>query len=328
MAYILGIDTSNYTTSAALFSIESGHLISQEKLPLPVSSGEKGLRQRDAVFHHTRQLPALLERLRPLMQRDSLAALGVSQRPRDQEGSYMPCFLAGDGAARGIAAVTGVPLYELSHQTGHILAALYGAKQLSLLQKEEPFYAFHVSGGTTDLLFVRPKPGREDVLNINLVGTSLDLKAGQVIDRVGLMLGLSFPCGAALENLAMGAKGQDYLKPALKDGDCCLSGLENRCRKLLSEGSPPPEVAGYCLRSVAFSLAAMVAHAQRQTPGAVLYAGGVMSNRLICPILTKTCAQSYFCAPEYAGDNAVGAAIYALLRLEEKGENGQSGGLS
>ncbi|MDE6596709.1 MAG: peptidase M22, partial [Oscillospiraceae bacterium] len=59
---ILGIDTSNYTTSAALYDTVSGE-IKQEKLLLPVKSGELGLRQSDAVFHHTKQLPIVIGKL-------------------------------------------------------------------------------------------------------------------------------------------------------------------------------------------------------------------------------------------------------------------------
>ena len=186
---ILGIDTSNYTTSAALYDTVSGD-IKQEKLLLPVKSGELGLRQSDAVFHHTKQLPIVIGKLFD-GSAQAPEAVGVSVRPRNIDGSYMPCFLCGEGLAESISAINNVPIYKTSHQIGHILAALYSAKKLELIG--ERFIAFHVSGGTTDCLLVQPD--EENILNITEIGTSLDLKAGQAVDRTGVMLGLQFPCG-------------------------------------------------------------------------------------------------------------------------------------
>ncbi len=173
MALYLGLDTSNYTTSAALYDSVQKTLI-QEKQLLPVKPGEAGLRQSDAVFHHTKQLPQLLEQLLP-QATERLAAIGVSTVPRTVAGSYMPCFLCGEGAGRMLAAAEGIPLYRTSHQVGHILAALYGASALHLLS--EPFLAFHVSGGTTDCVLCQPD--EEQLLHVTPVSGSLDLKAGQ-----------------------------------------------------------------------------------------------------------------------------------------------------
>ena len=150
MALILGIDTSNYTTSAALLDLKDGKIYQAKQL-LPVKPGEAGLRQSDAVFHHTRQLPEQLEQLKPGLQNDTICAEGVSSRPRNLDGSYMPCFLTGLGMARGIALTQHLPLHITSHQIGHVLAALYSAGRLEL--RHRPFLAFHVSGGTTDSLY-------------------------------------------------------------------------------------------------------------------------------------------------------------------------------
>ena len=152
MREFLGLDTSNYTTSCAIFDAENGTVRQAKKL-LPVKSGMAGLRQSDAVFHHTRQLPEVIQTLLPNPPQN-LTGIGVTTRPRNIEGSYMPCFLCGKTMAYGMAAVTGVPVYETSHQIGHILAALYSAKKLSFLKA--PFLAFHVSGGTTDCLLCEP----------------------------------------------------------------------------------------------------------------------------------------------------------------------------
>ena len=170
MAVFLGLDTSNYTTSCALYDSEA-RTVRQQKQLLPVRSGEKGLRQSDAVFHHTVQLPALLEKLE-LPQ--NIAGIGVSVRPRNVEGSYMPCFLVGEGVARALGAALHVPVYRTSHQIGHILAALYSADKPELAGQR--FLAFHVSGGTTDCVLCEPDAA--DHLRITPVSGSLDLKAG------------------------------------------------------------------------------------------------------------------------------------------------------
>ena len=223
MGCFLGIDTSNYTTSVALYDSVTGEMKQQKKL-LPVAKGNLGLRQSDAVFHHTKQLPDLVEALTSDI---VLTAVGVSVKPRLAEGSYMPCFLCGEGLARSLAAITGAELYRTSHQTGHILAALYSAGRLDLLSRE--FIAFHVSGGTTDCLICRPDD--ENIIDITEAGTSLDLKAGQAVDRAGLMLDLAFPCGPALEELALKSTKKFKVKPVIRGTDCSLSGLENKCKR-------------------------------------------------------------------------------------------------
>lgn len=312
MSLVLGLDTSNYTTSAAAYDAEAG-VMWQVKQLLPVREGELGLRQSDAVFHHTRQLPDMLEKLareagRPL---GKLAAAAASDRPQQAEGSYMPCFLVGLGAARQLAAVTGRPLYRFTHQQGHVAAALYGAGKLSWL--EEPFLAFHVSGGTTDALLVRPD--REAVIRCETVGKSLDLKAGQLIDRVGGMLRLPFPAGPELEKLALTAGGTYRPKPSLEGENCHLSGVENQCRDMLSKGAPAEEVALFCLMSVLAAVEGMT-RALRDRFGdlPLLYAGGVMSNSLLKKELSERFGGS-FAPPVYSADNAAGIAVLGSIRL-------------
>ena len=308
MPEYLGLDTSNYTTSCAVFE-SCEFTIRQEKQLLPVKPCEAGLRQSDAVFHHTKQLPILMEKLLP-EKLCSLSAIGVSVRPRSVEGSYMPCFLCGDTLARGIGAVTGAKVYGTSHQVGHILAALYSAGKLEII--ERPFIAFHVSGGTTDCLLC--EPDEELVIRISELGTSLDLKAGQAVDRIGLMMGLQFPCGKALEELAANSDREWKIKPVIKDGSCCLSGLQNQCEKLLRDGVSQGDVALYCLRAVEAAVSAMTEYALAKVGDMpVIYAGGVMSNRLIRQVLEKRFG-AYFAEPQFSCDNAAGTAVYAAIK--------------
>ena len=309
MSLFLGIDTSNYTTSCALYDNKTGEVFSNKKL-LPVKSGEKGLRQSDAVFHHTKQLPELMEQL--LLGKGEISCVSYSCAPRDVQGSYMPCFLVGECTARSIASANGVKSYATYHQMGHILAALYSCKRLDLLKSNKSFLAFHISGGTTDMLLC--KPDDDKVLAIEQIGGSLDLKAGQAVDRVGLMLGLDFPCGAQLEKLAEKSKGGFSVKPVIRGLDCSLSGVENKCRDMIKAGSSSEDTARFCLEYIGASVRSMTLAALKEYGEMpVVFAGGVMSDKLIKNMLTPVC-DGYFAQPEYSCDNAVGVAIYGAVR--------------
>ncbi len=308
---ILGIDTSNYTTSAALYDTVSGE-IRQEKLLLPVKKGELGLRQRDAVFHHTKQLPIVIERLFEDI-RVIPDAVGVSVRPRNTDGSYMPCFLCGEGLAEAISAVNRIQVFKTSHQVGHILAALYSAKKLEFIN--ERFIAFHVSGGTTDCLLV--EPDKESILKITEIGASLDLKAGQAVDRVGVMLGLKFPCGRQLEELAEKSVRIFKIKPVLKEGSCCLSGVENKCAKMLADGETPEDTAMFCLEYIYSAIRGMALYAlEKYGILPVVFAGGVMSDTIIRKQLESEFS-AYFAEPEFSCDNAAGTAVFAALQFQK-----------
>lgn len=305
---VLGLDTSNYTTSAALLDTESGGML-QSKLLLPVEKGRLGLRQSDAVFHHTKQLPIVMDRLFGGVPK-RLDAIGVSVRPRNTEGSYMPCFLCGEGLADSLSAVCGAAVYKTSHQTGHILAALYSADKLGLLNGN--FIAFHVSGGTTDCMLA--EPDGENIIKVTENGTSLDLKAGQAVDRVGLMLGLEFPCGKRLETLAEKSDKSYRIKPVLKEGGCCLSGVENICKKMLSEGEKPEDTAMYCLQYIYAAVRGMALRAEEKYGKLpILFAGGVMSDKIVRKQLEKEFG-AYFAESEFSCDNAAGTAVFAALR--------------
>lgn len=291
----LGIDTSNYTTSAAL--VQNGKVLLNLKRPVKVKEGERGIRQSDAVFSHVQNLPEVIEAIG----KRKLTAVGVSVRPRDAEGSYMPCFLAGKAAAAAVAAIDGLPLYSFSHQRGHLMAALYGAGCPECYGKE--FLAFHVSGGTTELLRVKGE-------TIEKVGGTLDLNAGQVIDRIGVKLGMRFPCGPSLEAISLRFSETDCYSH-VKDMHCNLSGLENKAVAMISAGQSPEKIAAYTLKSVARTLDKMTEQAiDRFGKLPILYAGGVMSNTLIREVLEKK-YHGRFAAPEFSADNAAGIALLA-----------------
>lgn len=302
----LGIDTSNYTTSVALCS-RDGEVLANLKRLLPVKEGECGLRQSDAVFAHVKNLPELMQELRPHLVGRKILAVGYSARPRQAEGSYMPCFLAGRAAAESFAAAEGLPLYSFSHQDGHVMAALYSAGQSELLLRKTPFAAFHVSGGTTEVLLVTPK---EDGFSVELVGETADLNAGQAIDRVGVMMGLSFPCGREMEALAATATQKPPTpRISVKDGNCNLSGLQNLAEKLWRESGDRALVSAFVFSFLGKTLQSMTASLDERYPAIpVIYAGGVMSNRYLQTLLGKR-ADTYFAEPAFSADNAAGIAL-------------------
>ncbi|MCD7785202.1 MAG: peptidase M22 [Oscillospiraceae bacterium] len=305
----LGIDTSNYTTSAAIYD-SSTHSVRQNKKLLSVKSGEVGLRQSEAVFQHVKQLPEVIDGL--VKCNEKVTAIGVSSRPRNIEGSYMPCFMVGETVACSISSVGNIPIYKTSHQVGHVLAALYSCSRLDLLESENPFIAFHVSGGTTDCLLIRAD--KEEVITATEISSSLDLKAGQLIDRVGVMLGLGFPCGKELEKLASESTAKFKPRATIKDDSCCLSGVENQCRDMFNKGSDKCDIALFALKSVETAIYEMTASAIDKFGSLpVVYAGGVMSDKLIRDRLEKD-FDSYFAEPAFSQDNAVGVAIFSALK--------------
>ena len=295
---ILGIDTSNYTTSAAVLD---GEALTQQKQLLEVRPGERGLRQSDALFQHTRNLPLLFDKLPPM---DGVTAVGVSTRPRNVEGSYMPCFLAGVNAATAFAHAKGIPLVRTTHQQGHAAAALFAAKGEQLFA--EKVLLFHISGGTTDLLLC------DQVRRITTLGTSTDLYAGQAVDRVGVRLGFGFPAGAEVSRLAAQCTEEIKPKSSVKGMQCSLSGLENQCNALLAAGKTPEYVCKYCLLCVADTVVKMTKAAQKEYPGLpVVCAGGVMSSDIIRAWVQKRLPQVYFVPGQYSSDNAIGVSILA-----------------
>ncbi len=307
----VGFDTSNYTTSAAVCTLE-GEVIANIKVPLPVREGECGLRQSDAVFAHVRNLPAVTEQLREVLRPYRVLAVGCSTRPRRAEGSYMPCFLSGLAAAEAFSAPLDLPVHQFSHQDGHVMAAVYSSGAPS----NAPFAAFHVSGGTTEVLLVTPGEGG---FSVELIGETADLNAGQAIDRVGVMMGLSFPCGRELEQLAATYRGK-LPKPriSVRGMTCNLSGLQNLAERLWRESGDAAMVSAYVLSFIGETLAAMTKGLDERYPGLpIVYAGGVMSNRALQKRLGAR-KDTYFAEPQFSADNAAGVALLtrrAFLKL-------------
>jgi len=310
VAVCLGLDTSNYTTSAAVFG--EGTACNRGQL-LDVPAGTLGLRQSDAVFQHVKRLHLMVEALRDEGFLETVSAVGASTRPRAVEGSYMPCFLVGEGQGRALAAALGVPFFPCSHQQGHIAAAAWSSGHEELLDR--PHLAWHLSGGTTELLLVEPEGA--NVRAVKLGGTS-DISAGQLIDRAGVLLGLPFPAGKTLDGLYGEGNSVKPFPVKLNDFTFSLSGMENKVKALAEAGSSPAGIARFVLDTVSDTVARTTRAALLKYPGlSVLCSGGVASNRRLREVMGECCG-ALFAAPEYSTDNALGAAILAHRALERR----------
>lgn len=302
----VGFDTSNYTTSVATYN--NGDIV-QQKQVLKVKSGERGLRQSDAVFQHIVNLPELVKKI----DFDKIDAIGVSTRPRNVDGSYMPCFLVGKTVANTISEMNNIPIFETSHQVGHILAALYSCNKLDLIR--EKFIAFHLSGGTTEALMV--SPDKEQLIKAEIIAQSSDLKAGQAVDRTGVLLGLDFPCGAELDRLSEKSNKEFRMKPTMLGMNCSLSGVENKVKKMIENGELKEDIAYFVLRYISCTILAMLdAITEKYGDLPVVFSGGVSSNRLLRRVILNK-YNAFFAEPAFSLDNAAGTAIYAYLKSRE-----------
>ncbi len=304
---VVGFDTSNYTTSVACFNGVSGENCSQL---LPVKARELGLRQSDTIFHHTKSLPELSDRLFSLFPWEQIHAVGVSTRPRAVEGSYMPCFMVGYSHAKLLSDALQVPLFTCSHQQGHVAASLWSAGRLDLM--DTPHLAWHLSGGTTELLLVEPE-GKN--VKCTKIGGTTDISAGQLIDRTGVMLGLPFPAGRHLDECSRCAENTDIFRVKCDSMQFSLSGVENKVQKYFESCANQAETAAYALRCVIGAVCTATEHALKNYPGLpIVFSGGVASNSLL---REKTAHfQPVFAEPRFSTDNAMGVAVLTHRQLE------------
>ncbi len=298
----LGIDTSNYTSSAAVFF--DGQIEQSKKL-LPVKDGQVGLRQSDAVFHHTKQLSEVLSPL--LTKYQDIKVIGVSDKPRNVAGSYMPCFLVGMSTAKVLSDAKNIPLYSFSHQEGHVAAALFSCDKTKLLEKE--FIALHLSGGTSEILHVK---NTGDVrAKIEIIGKTLDLNAGQLLDRIALMLGFSFPGGKELDRLAMQYDKKIKTKTSVKGFDFSLSGVENIAKGMIEASIDKEEISATCLSYVLNNIEKSLENAVKEYENLpIIFSGGVSCSEYIRKHINKN-FDSYFASASFSADNAAGTAYLA-----------------
>lgn len=304
MSLYLGIDTSNYTTSVAAVGDE---LVNLRRI-IDIKEGMRGIRQSDGVFVHLKELPRLFEQME--IDKSRILAIGVSEKPRRCEGSYMPVFVAGESFARVIAKALGVPLFKYSHQEGHIMAGILSGGFSELLKK--PFLAVHLSGGTTEILRCEYKDSHFET---EIVGGTLDISAGQLIDRLGVKLGMKFPCGKEIDRISLECcEAAVKLKTSVKGGYINFSGMETKLLEM-TETHSPKVLAKSALLFVGESIAKAVNACGLDD---VLFVGGVSSNTILREYFAeKISAKTYFATLELSCDNAVGIAELARYEYEK-----------
>ena len=307
MSRILALDTSNYTTSACILDTGCG-IVWESRIPVPVEPGKCGVRQSDAVFHHVQNLAALFEGV-PVSSFDAVAA---SDRPSERENSYMPCFTVGVSFAKSVADLCGVPVFFCSHQKNHIMSAAASVLKTELVRA--PLIAYHVSGGTTDIMICRPE-GRG--FSVTKIGGTADISCGQLIDRTGTMLGFPFPCGKEIEHNSSG-RLTGGIKIKSTDGSYNFSGFQNKLEKMKNDGAETQRICDAVLDTVySFLLQSSSYVRERYGDLPILFSGGVMSNTIISKAVKERLENVYFSKPEYSVDNASGTAfLCAAMRGE------------
>lgn len=316
--YCLGIDTSNYTTSLAV--IDSNMKLAYEgRRILDVPEGSRGLRQSDAHFQHTNNIPELLKQCFKKVEPRKTVCICVSSRPRNTVDSYMPVFTAGTSTAKILGLALQLPVFEVSHQENHIVAGIWSSTH----EFSSSFLAYHISGGTTELLQV----GSDEGFSLVQIGGSSDLKAGQFIDRVGVAMGLKFPCGQAMDNLCDKYDKAGLKVPVSVDGSyTSFSGPETYIQRLLSKQSidekQKSEVSRGVFECIAESLEKTVINSLcKHNCRELLMVGGVASNKIIREYLKSSESirranlKVIFSDPGFSPDNAVGAAVCGMKRF-------------
>lgn len=318
MKYILGIDTSCYTTSLGVVDLQGG-IVQDERKILDVEQGGRGLRQSEAVFQHIKNFPTLFERLDPRVV-EHIVAVAVSSAPRKQEDSYMPVFKAGEAFARSIAKAKGVPLLQADHQTGHIYAGIFTSHMLENKAFEElisqPMLAVHLSGGTLEILLFHENEYR-------IIASTGDISAGQFIDRVGVALGASFPAGPTMERWAIAYEGEEIIIPSsVKGTKCSFSGAETKALSFVGQ-YPKEKIAHSVFNCVIRTLEKLIMNACIETGcQRVLLAGGVISSRFIRQGLSQRLAKHarhpeiHYCEGKYSADNGVGIALWGAQQFK------------
>ncbi len=312
MKYILGIDTSCYTTSLACVSLEGKLLLSKQKL-LSVPDGARGLQQSSAVFSHLRNLPELSATMQDSLPDGELVAICASIKPRPYKDSYMPVFVVGESLGATLAKLAGVPFYTTTHQENHIMAGLYSNDRM---QMEKHFLALHLSGGTTELLEVWAHTTGFD---INLIGSTQDLHAGQLVDRIGVALGLGFPSGPNLEALAEKADKPIHIPYYVKDLTVSFSGSESHAQRLIAKNADKAGIARGVYQVLNKTICKWLENAaDKGYPTSVLLVGGVSSSMILREELNVQLRKAgknmslYFALPQLSKDNAVGTAYLGL----------------
>ncbi|MBI3840471.1 MAG: tRNA (adenosine(37)-N6)-threonylcarbamoyltransferase complex transferase subunit TsaD [Thaumarchaeota archaeon] len=261
MDYILGVESTAHTFSVSVMS-SSGKILSDSRNVFKAPEGS-GIHPFEASQSHIRAAARVLKEAVeesgvPL---DSMAAVSYSMGP-----GLGPCLRVGAVVARTLASSLELPLVPVNHAVGHIELGC-------LLTKAKDPIVLLVSGGHT--MVISFSGGRWRVL-----GESLDLTLGQLLDQFGRHAGLASPCGRAIEEAARLSDRYLRLPYSVKGNDVSFSGLLTASKSLLDEGASFGDVA-FSIQETAFAMVAEVTERALAFTGKkeVLVVGGVAANR-------------------------------------------------
>ncbi len=321
---VLGIETSCDETGVALYDTERGLLADALHSQVAVHGAFGGVVPELASRDHIQRVLPLVERVLADagLSIDAVDAIAFTQGP-----GLAGALLVGASVASALGFATGKPVIGVHHMEGHLLSPL-----LATPAPQFPFVALLVSGGHTQFFDVRA------VGRYRLLGDTQDDAAGEAFDKTAQLLGLPYPGGPALAELAeAGTPGAVSLpRPMLDSGtlDLSFSGLKTavalRARDAANGGDPASlpadrkaDIACAFQAAVVDVLVAKSLLALDVTGFATLVvAGGVGANRALRSrlhgALSARGAAVFFPEPRYCTDNGAMIAMAAALRLMEE----------
>ena len=311
---ILGFDTSCYTTSIAAITLNR-EIILNEKIILKVKKDNKGLRQSEAVFQHVNNMGEISQVINDKLKNYNIVGVCASTKPRPVDNSYMPVFSVGYNFAKLLSSINNCPFYETTHQENHIEASLFNND----LENKDKFLAVHMSGGTTEILLVEKK---DTNYKIEIVGGSLDVSFGQLVDRLGVSLNYKFPCGKYIDENALKCreKIKNGLKTSVKAGYMNLSGIENQINKIINDYDKE-YLSKILLDTLVRSMyKSLIYICEKYELKEVVFGGGVSASKYIRKELNEKLKRekikAYFTDGQFATDNGVGCAIIGLNQMK------------
>ncbi|MDA4117207.1 MAG: KEOPS complex N(6)-L-threonylcarbamoyladenine synthase Kae1 [Thaumarchaeota archaeon] len=267
---VLGIESTAHTFSVSLVSERRGVITNAKDVYMPPEGS--GIHPAEAADHHT---AVAVKVLKEAVQRED----GLAGRFDDVDAfAYAmgpglgPCLRVGAVAARTLALSTGKPLVAVNHAVGHIELGclLTGAKTPLVLL---------ISGGHT--MVVAHSAGMWRVL-----GETLDLTLGQLLDQIGRHVGFASPCGRRIEEAAARSRRYVKLPYAIKGNDVTFSGLLTAAKRLIDGGTPFQDVC-YSLQETAFAITTEVTERALAFTGSreLMVVGGVAANKRLAGML-------------------------------------------
>lgn len=214
---ILGIESSCDDTSAAV--LRDGVLLSNVTASQAVHEAYGGVVPELASRAHELNIVPVVDTAlkRAGVQREELSAIAFTRGP-----GLMGSLLVGVSFAKGLAAALGIPMIDVNHLQGHVLAHFVREPDDDHALPPFPFLCLLVSGGNSQIVLVKAYNQME------IIGQTIDDAAGEAIDKCSKVMGLGYPGGPIIDKLARqgNPKAYTFAKPHIKDYDYSFSGLK------------------------------------------------------------------------------------------------------